>query len=210
VVISEEATQQLLMRLRTLDTASLSDANKSLPVLPSAIKPLVQGMKMVGVAVTAEANADLNSIIEALKSTGPGDVLVVAAGTDDQAVVGELFGTEAMRRGVAGIVIDGLSRDTAAVSKLGLPVYSRGTSPKAPGAVKVPRTQVPVSIGGVFINPGDILVGDDDGVIVADSAAFSAIVDAAEAIQTREKSIRAAIEAGTSLFDLMTFSTGQA
>jgi hypothetical protein len=57
--------------------------------------------------------------------------------------------------------------------------------------------------------PGDILVGHDEGVIVADNAAFSAIVDAAEAIQTRKKSIRAAIEAGTSLFDLMTFSTGQ-
>jgi regulator of RNase E activity RraA len=61
-----------------------------------------------------------------------------------------------------------------------------------------------------LVNPGDILVGDDDGVIVADSAAFSAIADAAEAMQTREKSIRAAIEAGTSLFDLMTFSLGQA
>lgn len=197
---------ELLGRLRLIDTASLSDANKALPVLPSAIRPLLPGLKMVGRAVTAKANGDLMSVIGALEIAGPGDVLVVSAGIDDQAVSGELFGTEAFRRGLSGVVIDGLSRDTAALQRLGLPFYSRGVTPKAPPAVKVPEVQVPLMIGAVEVRPGDLLVGDDDGIIVATAADFAAIVDAAEAIQTREKALRISIENGFSLFDAMNFT----
>lgn len=197
---------ELLARLRLIDTASLSDANKGLAVLPSAIRPLVAGVRMAGRAVTANANGDLMSVIGALQISGPGDVLVVSAGIDDQAVSGELFGTEAFRRGLAGVVIDGLSRDTAALQRLGRPFYSRGVTPKAPPAAKIPEVQVPVLIGTVTVRPGDLLVGDDDGIIVGTAADFAAIVDAAEAIQTREKALRISIENGFSLFDAMNFT----
>lgn len=196
----------LLARLKVIDTASLSDADKTLPVLPPTIRPLVPGLRMAGRAVTAKANDDLMSVIAALEVAGPGDVLVVDAGELDQAVTGELFGTEAFRRGLAGIVIDGMSRDTAALRRLGLPFYSRGVTPKAPPALKVPEIQIPVSIGGVEVGPGDLLVGDDDGIIVATADRFAAIVDAAEAIQTREKALRIDIEHGSSLFDAMNFA----
>jgi 4-hydroxy-4-methyl-2-oxoglutarate aldolase len=196
---------ELLERLRHIDTASLSDANKAMHVLPPSIRPLVSGARMAGRAVTAVANGDLMSIIGALEIGGPGDVLVVSAGEFDQAVSGELFGTEAFRRGMAGIVIDGLSRDSAALRKLGMPFYSRGITPKAPPAFAVPEIQVPLLIGDVEVLPGDILVGDDDGVIVGTVAEFEAIVDTAEAIQTREKALRISIENGYSLFDALNF-----
>ncbi len=196
----------LLERLRRIDTASLSDANKELRVLPPAIRPLVLGGRMAGRAVTAVANADLMSVIGALEIGGVGDVLVVSAGGCDQAVSGELFGTEAFRRGMSGVVIDGLSRDSAALRKLGMPFYSRGATPKAPPAMAVPEIQVPLLIGDVEVLPGDILVGDDDGIIVGTVAEFEAIVDAAEAIQTREKALRISIENGYSLFDALNFA----
>ena len=196
----------LLARLRLMDTASLSDANKALPVLTSAIRPLVPGLRMAGRAVTARANDDLMSVIGALEISGPGDVLVVAAGDRNEAVVGELFGTEAFRRGLAGIVIDGMSRDTAALRRLGLPIYSRGVTPKAPAAVRVPEIQLTLTIDGVEVRPGDLLVGDDDGIIVGSVTDFAAIIDAAEAIQTREKALRTSIERGSSLFDAMNFT----
>ena len=196
----------LLQRLRHVDTASLSDANKALHVLPPAIRPLVSGLRMAGRAVTAVANGDLMSVIGALEIGGTGDVLVVSAGTFDQAVSGELFGTEAFRRGMSGVVIDGLSRDSAALRKLGMPFYSRGITPKAPPAMSVPEIQVPLLIGDVEVLPGDILVGDDDGIIVGTVAEFEAIVDAAEAIQTREKALRISIENGYSLFDSLNFA----
>jgi regulator of RNase E activity RraA len=203
-VVTNDA--DLLHRLRRLDTASLSDANKELPVLPREIRPLVAGVKMAGRAVTAKANGDLMSLIAALDVARPGDVLVVSAGIDDQAVSGELFGTEAFRRGLAGVVVDGLVRDTAAIVRLGLPYYARGVTPKAPRAVKVPEIQVPLRIGGVEVVPGDVLVGDDDGIIVASAAAFAAIADAAAEIQEREKRLRVAIENGLSLFDAMNYT----
>jgi len=197
---------ELLARLRLIDTASLSDADKALPVLPREIRPLVPGLKMAGRAVTARADGDLMSVIGALEIAGPGDVLVVSAGIDDQAVAGELFGTEAFRRGLAGLVVDGLTRDTAALRRLGLPVYSRGVAPKAPPAVKVPEIQVALTIGAVEVRPGDLLVGDDDGIIVGSAPDFAAIVDIAEAIQTREKALRISIEGGYSLFEAMNFT----
>ncbi len=124
----------------------------------------------------------------------------------DRAVSGELFGTEAFRRGMAGVVIDGMSRDSAALKRLGMPFYSRGLTPKAPPAVKVPEIQIALMIGDVEVHPGDILVGDDDGIIVGTAADFEAIVDAAEAIQTREKALRTSIENGFSLFDTLNFT----
>jgi regulator of RNase E activity RraA len=195
----------LLGRLRQIDTASLSDANKSLHVLPAAIRPLVPGVRMAGRAATAAANGDLMSILAALEVGGEGDVLVVSAGNSDEAVSGELFGTEAFRRRMAGVVIDGMSRDSAALKRLGMPFYSRGVTPKAPPAMKVPEIQVTLTIGNVEVRPGDIVVGDDDGIIVGTAAEFAAIVDAAEAIQTREKALRIAIENGYSLFDTLNF-----
>ena len=196
----------LLERLRHIDTASLSDANKALHVLPSSIRPLITGLRMAGRAVTATANGDLMSVIAALEISGDGDVLVVSSADSGGAVSGELFGTEAFRRGMAGVVIDGWSRDSAALRRLGLPFYSRGVTPKAPPAVKVPEIQTTVTIGDVEVHPGDILVGDDDGIIVGTVAEFDAIVDAAEAIQTREKALRISIENGYSLFDTLNFT----
>ncbi len=199
-------TDELLARLRLIDTTSLSDADKALGVLPPAIRPLLPGLRMAGRAVTAKANGDLMSVIGALEIAGAGDVLVVSAGIDDQAVAGELFGTEAFRRGLAGVVIDGLSRDTDALRRLGLPFYSRGVTPKAPPASKVPEIQVPLLIGTVEVRPGDLLVGDDDGIIVGSVADFASIVDVAEAIQTREKVLRISIENGFPLLEAMNFT----
>ena len=146
------------------------------------------------------------SVIGALEIGGVGDVLVVSAGGCDQAVAGELFGTEAFRRGMSGVVIDGLSRDSAALRKLGMPFYSRGVTPKAPPALAIPEIQVRLLIDGVVVLPGDILVGDDDGIIVGTVAEFEAVVEAAEAIQTREKALRTSIENGFSLFDTLNFT----
>jgi 4-hydroxy-4-methyl-2-oxoglutarate aldolase len=156
--------------------------------------------------VTASANGDLMSVLAALQLGGPGDVLVVAAGTTDLAVAGELFCTEAARRGMTGVVIDGLCRDSALLVRLGLPVYSRGTTPRAPGANAVPVVQVPIMIGDIDVRPGDLILGDDDGIVVGSDAEFESAIDGAEAIQIREKALRVSIEQGDSLFDSLNFA----
>jgi regulator of RNase E activity RraA len=176
------------------------DAVGGLRVLPSALRPIRPGLRLVGRALTVDARDDLMSMLAGLQQSGPGDVLVVA-GNADHAVAGELFATEALRRGVAGIVIDGLCRDSRTLAELDLPVYARGVAPTACPARSVPVIQVPIMIGSVEVRPGDLVLGDDDGLVVATETELLAVLHAAEVIQRREGALQAAIAAGSSLFD---------
>jgi len=198
-------TQDLLERLGRLSTTSLVDAAPTLRVLPTRLRPVVPGRHLVGRVVTACANRDLMSVIHALRESGRGDVLVVDAGGDDRAVAGELFGTEALRRGLAGLVILGRSRDTATLAGLSLPVWSTGAAPNAYAAKSLPVTGVALSLDGVPVEPGELIVGDDDGLVVGSQSELDAAVDAAEAIEAREKGLQARMLEGASLFDVMNY-----
>jgi 4-hydroxy-4-methyl-2-oxoglutarate aldolase len=195
----------LLSRLERLDVSTVSDADKSLRVLPAAIRPVSASSRLLGRAVTANARDDLLSVLGALQQSGPGDVLVVAAGGSQRAVAGELFAGEAARRGMAGIVIDGFCRDTASLKRMSLPVYARGATPYAASAVVMPEVNVPVLLGNVRVNPGDILLGDDDGILVATEAELAAAIDKAEVIQVTEDALCSSMAEGVSLFDRLNF-----
>jgi 4-hydroxy-4-methyl-2-oxoglutarate aldolase len=198
-------SEELFARLAAIDTTCLADAGPELGVLPRELRPVGRAKRLVGRAVTVDARSDLMSTIAAIASSGPGDVLVISAGDHERGASGELFATEAQRRGIAGFVIDGRSRDTAVVGELDMAVFSRGFAPNAPGAQKVPRIQVPITIGDVEIQPGDIVLGDVDGIVVGPPAAVEAALEKAEAIQARERRLQAAIQGGRSLFEAMNF-----
>ena len=198
-------TENLLHRLGRLSTTSLVDASPTLRILPPRLRPVVPGRHLVGRVVTARANRDLMSVIHALRESGPGDVLVVDAGGDDRAVAGELFGTEALRRGLAGLVILGRSRDTATLAGLPLPIWSTGSAPNAYAAKSLPETGITLSLDGVRVDPGELVIGDDDGLVVGSESEFGAALDGAEAIETREKGLQARMLDGASLFDVMNY-----
>jgi 4-hydroxy-4-methyl-2-oxoglutarate aldolase len=188
-------------RLRALDTTTLIDAAKQLRVMDPGLRPVATGRKLVGRAVTVTANGGLLPVLDGLERAGAGDVLVVDGGGSPPALAGELFASEAQRRGLAGIVIDGYCRDTAELQVIELPFYTRGRVPNAFGAGAEPGPPAPVRCGGVEVAPGDVLVGDDDGIVVGTADELDAALDAAEALQATERSILAGIRAGTSLFD---------
>ncbi len=191
----------LLERLAAIDTTSLKDAaGPSLRVLPAALRPVRAGVRLLGRALTVDAREDLMPVLAGLAQSGPGDVLVIA-GHPDHAVAGELFATEALRRGVAGLVIDGRCRDSRILAGLNLPVFARGVAPSACPARALPVTQVPIVIGDVTVRPGDVVLGDDDGIVVGSEDELWQALDGAEVIQQRETALRRAIEAGESLFD---------
>jgi 4-hydroxy-4-methyl-2-oxoglutarate aldolase len=194
----------LLSRLERLDASTVSDADKSLRLLPAAIRPVSARSRLLGRAVTANARDDLLSVLGALQHSGPGDVLVVAGGSQ-HAVAGELFASEAARRGMAGIVIDGFCRDTATLKRMTIPIYARGATPRAASAMVMPEVNVPVLLGNVPVNPGDILLGDDDGIVVATEAEMAAAIDKAEAIQLTEDALCSSIAEGVSLFGKLNF-----
>jgi 4-hydroxy-4-methyl-2-oxoglutarate aldolase len=116
-------------------------------------------------------------------------VLVVVTGEGSVAVLGELFATEARRRGLAGVVIDGLCRDVSGLRRLGLPVFARGTIPRSGSTVARPALNGPVSCGGVDVAPGDIVFADDDGVAIAPAERFAAALEVAEHIGRSERAM---------------------
>lgn len=106
---------------------------------------------------------------------------------------------------MAGIVIDGFCRDTATLKRMTLPVYARGATPRAAGALLVPEVNVPVLLGTVTVSPGDILLGDDDGIIVATAAELAAAIGKAEVIQATENALLSSMAEGVPLFDALNF-----
>jgi regulator of RNase E activity RraA len=201
---SQEARSGVLDRLARVSTTSLVDAGGELRVLPRALRPVRAGLRLAGRALTVDAREDLMSMFAGLQAARPGDVLVVA-GNDEHAVSGELFATEALRRGVAGIVIDGLCRDSHTLAEIDLPVYARGVAPSACPAQAAPVVNVPIAIGAVEVRPGDLVLGDDDGLVVGSEEEMRAVLDSAEAIERREAALRSAIEGGASLFDSVNY-----
>jgi regulator of RNase E activity RraA len=163
---------------------------------------MIPDVRMAGPAFTVVAEDDHLPVLTAVAAAAPGDVLVLATGGGTRAVFGELFATEARRRGLAGIVADGPCRDLRGLREIGLPVFARGTTPRSGTTVSRAEHGVTVRCGGVEIAPGDLVFGDDDGVLVASPERIAAALDAAEAIARAERAILAGQARGEALRDL--------
>jgi 4-hydroxy-4-methyl-2-oxoglutarate aldolase len=178
--------------------------------LDVALQPLVRPARLVGRARTVEFIAgrteaadddpygDMINFIDALSS---GDVAVIAAhGSMRSGYWGELFTAAAISRGAVGVVCDGYVRDTAKVARMALPVFARGPRPyDYRGRTEVSSSGQPVDCGGVIISPGDLVVGDDDGVVVVPRPIEATVIDAANARASGESTVLAALTDGTSL-----------
>ncbi|MFP5071623.1 RraA family protein [Pseudonocardia nantongensis] len=194
----------LLERLRGVQVSSLCDADKTLPVVDPLIRAMLPDVAMAGPAVTVSCIDDHLPMFAALRVAAPGSVLVVAGAGGQRAVSGDLFATEAHRRGLAGIVVDGLVRDVRGIRETGLPVFARGTCP-ASGTVRDPGTvDEPVSFGGLVVAPGDIVCGDDDGLLIAPPDRLAEIVGKAEEVERAERALVAAMRDGAELHGLTT------
>jgi 4-hydroxy-4-methyl-2-oxoglutarate aldolase len=193
---------ELIQRLLEIDVSALSDADKTLPVVDPGVRAMVPDLRMAGPAFTVVAEDDHLPVMSALAEAGPGDVLVVATNGGSRAVFGELFASEARRRGLAGIVADGFCRDARGLRAIGLPVYARGTTPRSGTAVSRAAHGATITCGGVQVSPGDIVFGDDDGLLIAPAERVAAALEAADRIARSERAILAAQARGEALHEL--------
>jgi regulator of RNase E activity RraA len=153
---------------------------------------------------------DFLTVLKALRESSPGEVLVIDTQDTERAVAGEMFSTEACRRGLAGIVIDGACRDTRRIRELSMPVYARSSNPLAGTAHLLFETQVAVTCGGIEVRPGDVVFGDDDGVIVLDPADLPHLLPVAREIQRHEQDALESMTQGESLFELLNYEEHEA
>ncbi|MFJ5762254.1 RraA family protein [Neobacillus sp. NPDC093182] len=161
-----------------IPTTCISDAMDGLNNLHPSIKPLMENYKLAGRAYTVKIPVGENlSVLKAIREANPGDILVVdAKGDHYRAIAGDFVVGMAQTLGIGGLVVDGVIRDIAGIKALNFPVFSRGTTVAASGKAGVGEVNVPISCGGVPVNPGDIIVGDADGVVVIPKAAEQRIL----------------------------------
>jgi 4-hydroxy-4-methyl-2-oxoglutarate aldolase len=193
-------------RLNKLDAACIFDSNKNLRVMDPGIKPINQGIKMIGMARTVQCQGDFLTIIKALYEAKEDEVLVIDGGAEKIALAGELFTGEAQRKKLSGIVIDGGCRDVNQIRKTHFPVFARYITPKPGTSSKIFSTQIEINCGGIPVAPGDILFGDDDGIIVMNDEEVMGIVEIAESIQAKEEKIASRLKDGESFINMLNFS----
>lgn len=156
----------LLEKYQGIATSLVSD-NLDRAVGATGILPFSKNATLLGYAMTVKTRAGDNKMIhEALDVIERGQVLVVDGGGDlSQALIGEIIVAKAIFKGVAGIVLDGAVRDVAAIRNSELPCFAKGINHKGPYKNGPGAINVQISIGGMVVNPGDLIIGDDDGVL---------------------------------------------
>jgi 4-hydroxy-4-methyl-2-oxoglutarate aldolase len=191
-------TAELIAPFKNVPTGNVCDAMDRFGALDYQIKPLDPTSHLCGTAITIRTRpCDNLAIYQALELAQPGDVLVIqtydyTAGS----VIGDLVVNNAKRRGLAGIVTDGLVRDASGIRAIGLPVFARGLSPASPFKDGGAEINGAISCGGVAVHPGDLIVGDEDGVVVVPQVDLQAVAERLQGVFAKESKMLAAIESG--------------
>ena len=194
--------------LEQVTTANVSDVLGSLGVMHPTIQTVVPGSRLVGRAFTVKAYpGSIITVHKALVEASPGEVLVVdgEGDTGAGALLGEIMALECQTRGFAGAVIDGAVRDLDGLVEQGFPVFARGITPRVGTNRRVGQTQVPVSCGGGAVHPGDLILGDDNGVVAIPQDREEGLVAALEALLAKEKALVQGIREGRYLADTLGF-----
>lgn len=159
---------EVIAEFRNFETPDISDMLNRLYTMCPEIHNLVNDKTIVGPACTVKVFPGDNLMVhKSLDIAKPGDIVVVdAGGSRMNGLIGDLISTKAKHRGIAGFVIDGLVRDIDGIREVGMPVFARGITPIGPLHRGPGEINFPVSCGGIVVNPGDIIVGDANGVVV--------------------------------------------
>lgn len=189
----------LAERFRDLPVANMSDSMSRMFAGGPKLRPMHGGGTMAGPAFTVRTRPGDNLMVhKAIDIAEPGDVIVVDAGGDlTNAIIGELMLSQMVRRKLGGIVIYGAIRDSGALRAQKFPVFAAGVTHRGPYKDGPGEINVPIAIKGLVIEPGDLVVGDDDGVLAIAHDEVATVLAATEAKQAAEQKQMQAIADGT-------------
>ena len=201
-----ELTDEKRAELLQLPCGNIADNNPDGAVMDAGIKPLDPSMKMVGRALPVRCHPGDNlALYQGIDAARPGDVLVFDCGGYAAGHFGDMMAHACLAKGVAGVVIDGTCRDRNDIVELGLPVFTRGLNPAGTVKASLGRVGVPVVVGGVAVEPGDVVFGDCDGVLVVPAAQAETVFAAALAKHHKEEAIAERLDAGESALEVYGF-----
>lgn len=202
---------QWLGEVARLAPAAVADASKGEGIIASSIRPLTPDIHLCGIALTVRCGEDDNLMLhKAISMARHGDVLVVECEYSNGnlentgcALMGGLMALVAARREVAGVVIDGAIRDSHVFTELRLPVYSRGVSLARPTKSALGYINHKVRVGGIDVEPGDLILGDGDGLVRVAAQNASNVARLAHQLQEQEDRWKEMIEGGLSTFEIL-------
>ena len=196
----EEEIREMLMKVTTPNVSDAMHRAKGM----EGIRPIVRGKKVVGKAVTVYTmDGDWAKSVEAIDIAGEGDVIVIKCSGDGKAVWGELATRSCMNKGIAGVIVDGAVRDVDDIVKLDFPVFAKKVVPNAGEPKGFGEINVRIECGGVVVNPGDWIIADDNGVMVIPKERAYEIARRALEVKKHEDRIRAEIEEGKTLAEIV-------
>jgi len=197
----ERVSADVVKKASTFQAAILADVAGRRGTMNGRIVPIAPQMKLAGPAYTVEVRGGDNLMIHtAITLAKPGDILVIdGKGDRTCALMGSIMINACMKLGIAGVVLDGAHRDSEELRELGFPVYSVGSNPNGPTKFIPGRINWPISCGGVAVNPGDLIVGDGDGVVVVEREKAESLLELAATKFADERARIADIVAGRNL-----------
>jgi len=183
---------------KVMAVANVSDTMNRMTAGGATLRPMHAGGVLAGPALTVKTRPGDNLLIhKAIEIAKPGDVIVVDAGGDlTNSLIGEIMVTEAAAAGVAGFVINGAIRDFGAIHRGAFPVFAAGVSHRGPYKNGPGEINVPIAIGGMVINPGDLILGDDDGLLCVPFEETGSVLEGSRRKQASEEKSIAEIKAG--------------
>lgn len=203
---SNNGGDEITDRFKRVSSGEVADTKLDpVSVLNSNIGAIHPHCSVVGTARTVTLDpSTLCAPIEALENAQEGDIIVIdAGGCVDEAVWGELLSRYAAAIGLKGVITNGAIRDVAGIRGLKFPVFAKGRTPSGPSGSKEARHNVPVTVGGSLIEPNDILVGDQTGIVTIKQEDAKDVIEAAEEVAEMEQDVRRQIDQGESLRDAL-------
>jgi regulator of RNase E activity RraA len=196
---TRQVSSDIVDKFRAIPVANVSDSMSRMTATGPRLRPMHRSGALAGPALTVKSRPGDNLMLhKALDMAEPGDVIVVDAGGElTNSLFGELMLSYAVKRGVAGLVIDGAIRDAQALYERNVPVFAAGVTHRGPYKDGPGEIGFPIAIDGMLIEPGDLILGDWDGLVAVPYADVETVYKAAKAKNDAETKQMAAIEAGT-------------
>ena len=193
-------TPEMIKEFSTLASATIHEASGRKGYIDCAIKPINKGIKVCGPAFTVQCAPGDNCMLhKALERALPGDILVAnVGGAYDYGYFGDLMATSAVARGLGGLCIDGCIRDSEEIIAGGFPVFARGFCVRGTGKGTIGVINYPTVFGSQTIFPGDLIIGDDDGLVVVRLTDCESVLEKAKARVSKETEKEAVLKSGIS------------